>query len=128
MRLLSDTFRWRQLMSEGGRETVRADDEVVAASEIRRLESPENNGMAEAFVETFKRDCVRVSPIPNAAAALALIDNWMDDYNTVHPHSQLGYRSPLYDPSAKPGDDDQKGDRPADQKPLHRAHRYPPLS
>jgi transposase len=31
-------FRWRQLMSEGGKEAVRADDEVVAASEIRRLE------------------------------------------------------------------------------------------
>jgi putative transposase len=92
------------------------------------VESPESNGMAEAFVKTFKRDCVRVSPILNAAAALALIDNWMDDYNTVHPHSQLGYRSPLYDPSAKPGDDDQKGYRPADQKPLHLAHRYPPLS
>jgi transposase len=31
-------FRWRQLMSEGGKEAVRADDEVVAASQIRRLE------------------------------------------------------------------------------------------
>ena len=31
-------FRWRRLMSEGGKEAVRADDEVVAASEARRLE------------------------------------------------------------------------------------------
>jgi len=31
-------FRWRQLMSEGGKEAVRADDEVVATSEVRRLE------------------------------------------------------------------------------------------
>src|SRR6516165_3318299 len=30
-------FRWRQLMSEGGKEAVRADDEVAAA-EVRRLE------------------------------------------------------------------------------------------
>src|SRR6478672_6385706 len=22
------------------------------------------------------------------------IDRWMEDYNTVHPHSRLGYRSP----------------------------------
>jgi len=58
------------------------------------VESPESNGMAEAFVKTFKRDYVRVSPIPNAAAALALIDHWMEDYNTMHPHSRLGYRSP----------------------------------
>jgi transposase len=31
-------FRWRRLMSEGGREAVRADDDVVPASEARRLE------------------------------------------------------------------------------------------
>ena len=54
------------------------------------VESPESNGMAEAFVKTFKRDYVRVSAIPDAAAALALIDRWMEDYNTVHPHSRLG--------------------------------------
>jgi putative transposase len=58
------------------------------------VESPESNGMAEAFVKTFKRDYVRDSPIPDAAAALALVDSWMEDYNTVHPHSRLGYRSP----------------------------------
>ena len=58
------------------------------------VESPESNGLAEAFVKTLKRDYVRVSPIPHAAAALALIDSWMEDYNTVHPHSRLGYRSP----------------------------------
>jgi transposase InsO family protein len=58
------------------------------------VESPESNGMAEAFVKTFKRDYVRVSPIPDAVAALALFDSWMEDYNTVHPHSRLSYRSP----------------------------------
>jgi transposase InsO family protein len=58
------------------------------------IESPESNGMAEAFVKTFKRDYVRMGLIPDAAAALALIDSWMEDYNTVHPHSRLGYRSP----------------------------------
>jgi transposase len=31
-------FRWRRLMSEGGREAVRADDEVVPAAEARLLE------------------------------------------------------------------------------------------
>jgi putative transposase len=58
------------------------------------VESPESNGMAEAFVKTLKRDYVRVSPIPDAEAALALVDIWMEDYNTVHPHSRLGYQSP----------------------------------
>ena len=45
-------------------------------------------------MKTFKRDCVRVNPIPNAEAALAAIPLWMGDYNDVHPHSRLGYRSP----------------------------------
>lgn len=58
------------------------------------VESPESNGMAEAFVKTFKRDYVRVALIPDAAAALALVGSWMEDYNIVHPHSRLGYRSP----------------------------------
>ena len=31
-------FRWRRLMSEGGKEAVRADEGVVATSEVRRLE------------------------------------------------------------------------------------------
>ena len=31
-------FRWRRLMSEGGKEAVRADEDVIAASEVRRLE------------------------------------------------------------------------------------------
>jgi transposase len=31
-------FRWRRLMSEGGKESVRADEEVVPASEARKLE------------------------------------------------------------------------------------------
>jgi putative transposase len=58
------------------------------------VESPESNGMAEAFVKTFKRDYVRIAVIRDAHTALALIDGWFDDYNTAHPHSRLGYRSP----------------------------------
>jgi putative transposase len=58
------------------------------------VESPESNGMAEAFVKTFKRDYVRVTALPNADIALAQIEAWIEDYNTVHPHSRLGYRSP----------------------------------
>jgi transposase InsO family protein len=58
------------------------------------IESPESNGVAEAFVKTFKRDYVRVSSVPNAETALAAVTRWMNDYNEVHPHSGLAYRSP----------------------------------
>jgi putative transposase len=58
------------------------------------LESPQSNGMAEAFVRTIKRDYVRVSPVPDAETAMRLLPSWMAHYNEVHPHKALGYRSP----------------------------------
>lgn len=56
--------------------------------------SPQSNGVAEAFVKTIKRDYVRVSPIPDAAAALDRIAGWFEDYNENHPHSGLRWKSP----------------------------------
>ena len=56
--------------------------------------SPESNGMAEAFVKTFKRDYVHVKKNPDAATVLARLQACFDDYNEVRPHSRLGMRSP----------------------------------
>ena len=58
------------------------------------LRSPQSNGVSEAFVATLKRDYVQVTPLPDAASALALIGAWFDDYNNNHPHSGLKMRSP----------------------------------
>lgn len=58
------------------------------------IESPQSNGMAEAFVKTFKRDYAQVSPRPDAARVLNQLDAWFKHYNSVHPHKALGYRSP----------------------------------
>lgn len=58
------------------------------------LRSPQSNGVSEAFVHTLKRDYVQVTPLPDAASALALIGAWFDDYNDHHPHSGLKMRSP----------------------------------
>jgi putative transposase len=58
------------------------------------FKSPQSNGMAEAFVRTFKRDYVRVRPCPNAAAVLRQLPGWFAHYNEEHPHKALGYRSP----------------------------------
>ncbi len=51
--------------------------------------------MSEAFVKTLKRDHVRITPPPDAATVLGLVPAWIDDYNTVHPHSALAMRSPV---------------------------------
>jgi putative transposase len=58
------------------------------------IESPQSNGMAEAFARTFKRDYVRVSPCPDAKSVIAQLPRWFEHYNTVHPHSAPGYRAP----------------------------------
>jgi putative transposase len=58
------------------------------------IESPQSNGMAEAFVRTIKRDYVRVSPRPNAESVMRQLPSWITHYNEVHPHKALGYRSP----------------------------------
>ena len=58
------------------------------------VESPQSNGMAEAFVRTIKRDYVRVSPRPDAETVVRQLPGWIAHYNEVHPHRALGYRSP----------------------------------
>jgi len=58
------------------------------------IESPQSNGMAEAFVRTIKRDYVRVSRCPDAETVMRHLSVWIAHYNEVHPHKALGYRSP----------------------------------
>jgi putative transposase len=47
------------------------------------MKSPESNGMSEAFVKTFKRDYIRVNPLPDATTVLRRIAGWIDDYNEI---------------------------------------------
>jgi transposase InsO family protein len=57
------------------------------------LESPQSNGMAEAFVRTIKRDYVRLSPRPDAETVMRQLPAWIVHYNEVHPHK--GSRLPF---------------------------------
>jgi putative transposase len=56
--------------------------------------SPESNGMAEAFVKTFKRDYVYVNEVPDAVTVLARLPEWFADYNEKAPHKGLGMKAP----------------------------------
>jgi putative transposase len=56
--------------------------------------SPESNGMAEAFVKTFKRDYVYTHDCSCAQEVLAQLPAWFEDYNNS-PHSALAYKSPV---------------------------------
>jgi putative transposase len=58
------------------------------------IESPQSNGMAEAFVRTMKRDYVLVIPCPDAKTVHAPAISSDQGYNEVHPREAPGYRSP----------------------------------
>jgi len=56
--------------------------------------SPESNGMAEAFIKTFKRDYVRMHELPDAITVMKQLSRWFEDYNENHPHKGLKMMSP----------------------------------
>jgi putative transposase len=56
--------------------------------------SPESNGMAEAFVKTFKRDYVWCGDLQDARTVMAQLPAWFEDYNERAPHKGLKMRSP----------------------------------
>ena len=58
------------------------------------IESPESNGMAEAFIKTFKRDYVAVHRLDHAQSVLEQLHGWFRDYNENHPHRGLKMMSP----------------------------------
>lgn len=56
--------------------------------------SPQSNGMAESFVNTFKRDYVARMDLSDAQTVLAQLPAAFEHFNEVHPHSSLKMRSP----------------------------------
>src|SRR5262249_31760048 len=57
--------------------------------------SPESNGLAEAFVKTFKRDYVSWAELRDAESVLTQLGDWFVDYNTQAQNAALGLRSPV---------------------------------
>ncbi len=55
---------------------------------------PESNGLAEAFVKTFKRDYVWFGDLENAETVMSQLPHWFEDYNEKAPHKALKMRSP----------------------------------
>ena len=56
--------------------------------------SPQSNGMAERFFNTFKRDYVARMDLRDAQTVLAQLPAAFEHFNEVHPHSSLKMRSP----------------------------------
>lgn len=56
--------------------------------------SPESNGMAEAFVKTFKRDYVWLGELTCARRVMEQLPAWFEDYNENAPHKGLNMMAP----------------------------------
>ena len=55
---------------------------------------PQSNGMAESFVNTFKRDYVSQMDRSSAEIVFAQLPDAFTHFNEVHPHSSLRLKSP----------------------------------
>jgi transposase InsO family protein len=76
------------------RETLAFAQDMGFISCFTPIRSPESNGMAEAFVKTFKRDYVYVHDRPDAKTVMSQLGQWFEDYNEFHPHKGLKMKSP----------------------------------
>ncbi len=51
--------------------------------------SPQSSGMAESFVNTFRRDYLSRMDLTNAKTVMAQLPAAFEHFNEVHPHSSL---------------------------------------
>jgi transposase InsO family protein len=82
------------MLSDNGSPYIAKDTQIFARQlglkpRFTPVQSPQSNGISEAFVKTLKRDYVQMTPLPDAQTVLGLIEGWIEDYNDNHPHSGL---------------------------------------
>jgi len=63
-------------------------------SRFTPVRSPESNGLAEAFVKTFKRDYLCTHWLYDAPSVIQHLAQWFEDYNEAAPHKALRMLSP----------------------------------
>lgn len=98
-RLVSVHGATRHLRSDNGPEFVsRAIRQWVDAEGIDTAfidpGKPWQNGADESFNGRFRDECLSMEWFRNRTEAVAVIAAWRDHYNSVRPHSSLGYLTP----------------------------------
>jgi transposase InsO family protein len=93
---LPHTIQW---LSDNGscytaRDTIKFARELGFDVRTTPAYSPESNGMAEAFVKTFKRDYIALCEPSDAITLMNHLPEWFEDYNENAPHKGLKMMSP----------------------------------
>ncbi len=93
------TGHWIEWLTDNGScftasDTLKFAREIGITSCFTPVRSPESNGMAEAFVKTLKRDYANCSALPDARTVMAMLSDWIEDYNEHAPHKGLKWLSP----------------------------------
>jgi len=88
-----------EFLSDNGGAYIAADTRSVARQlGLKPINTPvcrpQSNGMAESFVNTFKRDYVSRMDLSDARTVMAQLPAAFEHFNEVHPHSALKMRSP----------------------------------
>ena len=88
-----------EFLSDNGGAYIAAETRAVARSlgltpVNTAVCSPQSNGMAESFVNTFKRDYVARMDLRDALTVMAQLPAAFEHFNEVHPHSSLKMCSP----------------------------------
>lgn len=82
--------------------------------------SPWENGYNESFNGTLRYELLDVELFDTLLEAKVLIERWRHEYNTIRPHSALGYRPPAPE-ARRPGTASalarQKGPAPSALRP-----------
>ncbi len=85
-------------MDNGPEFISRAVDQWAFANDVRLHfidpGKPTQNGFIESFNGKFRDECLNQNWFVDLADARRIIEAWRVDYNTVRPHSSLGYRTP----------------------------------
>ena len=90
---------------------------VCASTAFIEPGSPWENGYVESFNGKLRDELLNGEVFNNLAEARVLIEQWRRHYNTVRPHSALGYRPPapevkLAPPLMLPGQPGPTGSAP----------------
>jgi len=62
--------------------------------DFSRPGKPTDNALVEAFNSRFRQECLNEHWFLSLEDARQKIEKWRIDYNTIRPHSSLGYKSP----------------------------------